>query len=1278
MMTVHIPKHSCAVAIPVHYHMLAQVYFTQLFFTMCFSVGAGLTGGTIRHISKYQHACHIGMHTWSGLASFGATLYRQCATDGQLYIPSLYRTVGARLAVVAPPILLAVLTVSALSMEPTTGLLDVGYESEVSAFTWSSQYAYADMVSVTQVPHGVFVGDSHIGYAGSISKGDALSLEGAFDIASFESDGRTYAVVASYHDSSVQILDITHPYGITSLGSITGDDGWTSLCPGRHCYGTTALGSITGDDIRLSGAVSITTFMAYGRTYAAVAEYDGGVQILDLTDPYNVTPAGNIANDDALLLSGAYDIATFQSAGRTYAAVTAYWDDGVQILDLTYPYNVTSAGNIADDDVLLLSGAYDIATFQSAGRTYAAVAALGDDGVQILDLTDPYNIVPAGNIADDDALSLLKPRGVMTFQSAGRTYAAVTAYWDDGVQILDLTDPYNVIPVGNLVDDGDTLLNGAMQITAFQSAGRTYAAVTAHHDNSVQILDLTDPYNVTPAGNIADDGILSMSEPFGIMTFQSAGRTYVAVAAYGDDGVQILDLTDPYNIVPAGGANDATLRLHRPADVAVYSMANRTYAAVLSDDRRGSLQILDLTDPYAITAAGTISNDSGLRLIFVTDLVVFESGNRTYAATVTPYGGVHTLDITDPYDIIPAGIVAITEDALISNANDIAVFRVDGNIYAAVTSSNQGVQVLDMSDPYNITLAGQITHEASHIIYSAETIDTFESGDRVYAAVAGYNGGVQTLDLSDPYNITTAGIIEDNEMLNLDRAWDISVFETGSRTYALVTSSYNTGSYRPPDYEDGIQMLDLTDPYNIVPTSGITDNAALILSGAHDAAIFGLDGRTYAAVTSYYEDGIQMLDLTDPYNIMPAGSIDGDTVPLLDVWSGIDIFDSDGRIYAAVASPGSNSVWSFDLTDTHNIIPADVITDDVDPVLSGARGLAVFESDGSTYVTVASDEGIQILDLTDIYNIAAADGLLYNHILRPGGAYSVDTFASKDRTYAAAVFPNTDTLIVLDTTNPYGVGTASHITDDDQLRLSGVVAVTIFVSDERTYAVTASFEGIQMLDLTNPYNIISAGGIGADTSPLLGGARDVAIFEMDGRTYAGVVSFNDSVCIIDLTDPYNITLASSLIHHTGAGHRGAFGIAVFESDEHTYAAVTSLGDNEVQILDLTNPYGIIPADSISDDPGLLLSGAFGIAVFELDGHTYAAVTSLDGVQILDLTDPQSIMPVYAIADQIFRPLSDARDVAIFQSDGHTYAAVASYADGGVQILQISTGDGSGS
>ena len=105
------------------------------------------------------------------------------------------------------------------------------------------------------------------------------------------------------------------------------------------------------------------------------------------------------------MLDGAQGIATFKSGGSTYAAVTAYFDDGVQILDITDPSNVTAAGSIADTPTLELFGAQDIAVFESGGSTYAAVTAY-DSGVQILDITDPSNVTAAGSIADTTTLEL--------------------------------------------------------------------------------------------------------------------------------------------------------------------------------------------------------------------------------------------------------------------------------------------------------------------------------------------------------------------------------------------------------------------------------------------------------------------------------------------------------------------------------------------------------------------------------------------------------------------------------------------------------------------------------------------------------------------------------------------------------------------------------------------------------------------------------------------------------------------------------------------------------
>ena len=192
-----------------------------------------------------------------------------------------------------------------------------------------------------------------------------------------------------------------------------------------------------------------------------------------------------------------------------------------------------------------LDGASAIAVFESGTHTYAAVAAANDDGVQVLDVTDPHDIAAAGSITDDDdALELDGARAITVFESGTRTYAAVAAYNDDGLQILDVTDPHGITAAGSITDDTGTLeLDGARGIAVFESGTRTYAAVAAYNDDGLQILDVTDPSAITAAGSITDDADLELYGASGAATFTSGGDAYAAVAAYEDDGVQILRLT---------------------------------------------------------------------------------------------------------------------------------------------------------------------------------------------------------------------------------------------------------------------------------------------------------------------------------------------------------------------------------------------------------------------------------------------------------------------------------------------------------------------------------------------------------------------------------------------------------------------------------------------------------------------------------------------------------------------------------------------------------------
>ena len=77
------------------------------------------------------------------------------------------------------------------------------------------------------------------------------------------------------------------------------------------------------------------------------------------------------------------------------------------VLDAAYAVHgvlsLTPTDSITGSD-LELDGAQDITIFKSGGHTYAAVAAYNDDGVQILNVTDPSNIIATDSITDTDTL----------------------------------------------------------------------------------------------------------------------------------------------------------------------------------------------------------------------------------------------------------------------------------------------------------------------------------------------------------------------------------------------------------------------------------------------------------------------------------------------------------------------------------------------------------------------------------------------------------------------------------------------------------------------------------------------------------------------------------------------------------------------------------------------------------------------------------------------------------------------------------------------------------
>ena len=343
-----------------------------------------------------------------------------------------------------------------------------------------------------------------------------------------------------------------------------------------------------------------------------------------------------IADSGPLILNGTVAVDVFGTGGSTYLAVAAARDDGIQIINVTDPSNPVGTGSIIDGAGTALDGAYDVDVFGTGGSTYLAVAAVVDDGIQIVNVTDPSNPVGTGSIIDGAGTALDGASAVDAFGTDGGTYLAVASY-REGIQIVNVTDPSNPVAVAAIFDDDAALLDNARGVDAFRVGGSTYLAVTSRDDSSLGVVNVTDPARPVLIAGIRDGGPAAtlLGGARGVDTFVTGGSTYAVVAAQGESGLQLVDIADPSDPSPVSSVADGpALLLGGAASVTTVNMGSAVYALAVS---------------------------------------MFESG-------------VQVVEVTDPSNPVPVQVQGAAAPALNGTARDVAVFRVEGTVYAAVAT----------------------------------------------------------------------------------------------------------------------------------------------------------------------------------------------------------------------------------------------------------------------------------------------------------------------------------------------------------------------------------------------------------------------------------------------------------------------------------------------------------------------------------------------------------------------------------------------------------------
>jgi len=295
----------------------------------------------------------------------------------------------------------------------------------------------------------------------------------------------------------------------------------------------TACDAANAGGCELDGAYAI--FVSGKYAYVA-SNTDDGIEILDVSDPFNPVHVAkfNDSDDPDAELNGAAGI--FVSGKYAYIASTA--DNGVEILDISDPTNPTHVGSITDSGATELAGAQGIFV---TGK-YAYIASSIDDGVEILDISDPTNPTHAGSIDDDTCDAFVGDEGCELDGAIGiyvsGKYAYVVSSIDDGMEILDISNVSNITHVAkfNDSDHPDAELDGATDIFV---SGK-YAYITGQQDDGLEIIDISDPTNPVHVTKFNDSDHAS-AELNGAWGIYISGK-YAYIVSSVDNGMEVLDI----------------------------------------------------------------------------------------------------------------------------------------------------------------------------------------------------------------------------------------------------------------------------------------------------------------------------------------------------------------------------------------------------------------------------------------------------------------------------------------------------------------------------------------------------------------------------------------------------------------------------------------------------------------------------------------------------------------------------------------------------------------
>ena len=930
-------------------------------------------------------------------------------------------------------------------------------------------------------------------------------------------------------------------------------------------------------------------------------------------------------------------ITTTKIGSNHYALVASKNDNGVQIINITDPASPTAVADITrGTDYPELLGPNSITTTQIGPNHYALVASLGGNSVQIINITEPASPTAVADITDGSTYpELLGPISITTTQIGSNHYALVASFRDDGVQIINITEPARPTAVADITHGTDyPELDGAYSITTTQIGSNHYALVASENADGVQIIDITNPAKPSAVADVTDStaanptGYHELDGPNSITTTQIGSNHYALVASYYDSSVQIIDITDP-----AHPFNP--LRPYVELDLAGDRRAS--YTGLEDDDKSMVFEYVvrggDMTEDLAYKGTGAFNLGPNIlkdaadsadipsvtlpapgnpnSLSHNKDIMVIENPPPTFVSSeLAAETGVLTITFSETIDVTPAANVDAAKIHIReSGSSAVGVILTAGEL---VTATDANTISFNLTEQHLAAVArlttpelkidpGAVRDASGNLIVGTFDVSTaafahsfnVTSQDTVPTGMAFSNNGakmfvvgnagdaINEYDLDTPFDLSDVTFVHSFNVSAQDK------FPTG-----MAFSNDGAKMFVVGGLGADINEYDLDTPFSVTPATFVDSFDVREQDTSPEGMAFSNDGAKMFVV-GWNGNGISEYTLDTPFSVTSAtyanvtfSVTNRDTLPY-----GMAFSNDGAKMF--VAGIAGSSIYEYTLDTPFSVTAVEfvhsfnVTARDIDPV-----GMA-FSNDGAKMFVVDHSGGaINEYTLNSVYPIRVSGNL-------PPADYTHPTFVSSGLDLSTRVLTITfsETIDATPATNVV----AAKI----RIRESGSSAVgVILTAGELVAATDANTISFNLTEqhlaavarLTTPELKIDPGAVRDASGNLIVGTFDVSTaafahsfnvtsqdtaptgmaFSNNGAKMFVVGNAGDAINEYDLDTPFDLSDVT-FVHSFNVSAQDKFptGMA-FSNDGAKMFVVGGLGA-DINEYDLDTPFSVTPA-----------------------------------------------------------------------------------------------------